>query len=242
MSDKSTQCNIPKSPRVEDKIYYRKEPVGIVHPYKDDIKMRPNSRILDKKLVTLDPRGGGAGPKKSLSLESLMDIIQTENKKRHMTKRGYSQQFESIQKFVTGLQKTTGSRSPPKTTPTVCTAQPAPQQPIAAPAPQTNLVRPVPHYPRTPLYAIPQQRKTSVPDDPSREKPWMAMGKPARYVSRSEDQLGRSQLPSQHLHAAPEQGGKFRRHSEVNRGGKWQPGKTHRWVLDNNTTMLESTL
>ena len=135
--DKSIQVNIPKSPPhtvrppgphriTEDKIVYKKEPVGIVHPYKDDIKMRPISRILDKKLVTLDTKGRDVvvdgddrrsepderrrvvEPVKSLSLESLLDAMNTEERRHKVPARGNSEQYESIQTFVNGLHHRNG--------------------------------------------------------------------------------------------------------------------------------------
>ena len=326
-SDKSTQCNIPKqqskSPpqATEDRIVYRKEPVGIVHPYKDDIKMRPVSRIFDKKLVTLDtsPRDEDQGPKKSLSLESLLDVIHAEQQqKRQLAKRGCSQQFESIHKFVNGLHQKNGGRAP----------QAAPLKPANCPKTRgiatttssttssTGPVKPVHSIPVKPvrpqqqhIYSTPHRRSSHSEErsrdrsnsDYSRHDMVRTNTRKSTEISnrnsldtntrkssdtntrRSSDRIGRS--VSEHRwaenmlhshqgthpaipttrHSSHHQSRVTRSHDVISnsrsassdyyqrndrqkarRGSdsraRWQPGHTHKWVLDNNTTLLESTL
>ncbi|KAL5261278.1 hypothetical protein ACHWQZ_G007099 [Mnemiopsis leidyi] len=326
-ADKSTQCSIPKpqsgapkSPRqsIEDRIVYRKEPVGIVHPYKDDIKMRPVSRIFDKKLVTLDtsPREEIQGPKKSLSLESLLDVINAEQQqKRQLAKRGCSQQFESIHKFVNGLHKNVnGGRAQQNASlkPANCPKTRGIASTTSSTLPSSGPIKPIHSIPVKPvkpqqqhIYSVPYKRSSHSEErsrdrcnsDYARHDMVRTNNRKSTEISnrrstdigsrksldtnygKSLDSRGRSEhrwaenmlhshqgthpsIPSSDRHS---QARITRSHDAVNsaraassdyyqrsdrqkarRGSdsraRWQPGHTHKWVLDNNTTLLESTL
>lgn len=286
---------------------YRKEPVGIVHPYKDDIKMRPVSRIFDKKLVTLDTspreeRHGfpAEGPKKSLSLESLLDVINAEQQqKRQLAKRGCSQQFESIHKFVNGLHQKNGGKPPHQATrPTGCpkTRAAATSTSNTAPVkPSHNIpvkpVKPNQHHYSAPLRRSSHSEERSREDtrdmdcarhyardtdcahhDIVRTNPRKSAGdgkgrgeqhrwaenmlhshqgghpsiqSSDHRVSRSHD-LIRSHDPVCNSRSASSDYYQRNGRQKARRGSdsraRWQPGHTHKWVLDNNTTLLESTL
>ena len=295
--------------------------MGIVHPYKDDIKMRPVSRIFDKRLVSLDtsPReNAGHGPKKSLSLESLLDVINAEQQqKRQLAKRGCSQQFESIHKFVNGLHNK--NTRVPHSVP-----QSVPLKPASCPKTRgvatstitssTGPVKPIHSIPVKPvkpqqqhIYSVPYRRSSHSEERTSdransdyyrhdmirtntRKSADLSTRKSTDMNTRKSSDIGtRKSLDSRgrsehrwaenmlHTHqgshpAIPVSDHQSRDHrprvsrshdlitnsrsasdyyqrndrQKARRGSdsraRWQPGHTHKWVLDNNTTLLESTL
>ena len=278
--------------------------------------MRPVSRIFDKKLVTLDtsprdgetPAGEQEGIKKSLSLESLLDVINAEQQqKRQLAKRGCSQQFETIHKFVNGLHQKNGgcSRAPPPVKPpTTCPKSRGVATNISTTIPSSGPIKPVhtsiPVKPVKPhqqhLYSVPYTRSSSQSEERSRDysrhdiirtntrksteistrnsldtrkpvdtntrksletrgrsehrwaenmlhshqgsHPAIPSSEQSR-VSRSHDHINYSRSPSSDYYQRTDRQ-KARRGSDSR--ARWQPGHTHKWVLDNNTTLLESTL
>ena len=279
-SDKCTQCNIPRNAPTssDDKIYYRKEPVGIVHPYKDDIKMRPVSRIMDKKLVTIDKTGrsGGSdggmekqalGPKRSLSLESLLDVISKEQRDKErtfLTKRSCHQQHDTMRrptrvpKTESAITRNNPTNQPIKAVVTQCSAPiyvkpthlrshklsddiQTPSEASSCDSYSKNTRAPPPRV---------NTRKSGVQEVASSATPHRTdhRHQPRWVENMVHNQHGYHPAVSCKPSTAPSRVGhntisdKPRRKSEHARTNKWQPGQTHKWVLDNNTTMLESTL
>ena len=288
--------------------------------------MRPVSRIFDKRLVSLDtsPRENtGHGPKKSLSLESLLDVINAEQQqKRQLAKRGCSQQFESIHKFVNGLhnKNTRVPHSVPQSVPLKPASCPKTRGVATSTiTPSTGPVKPIHSIPVKPvkpqqqhIYSVPYRRSShseertsdransdyyrhdmirtntrksadlstrkstdintrkssdigtrksldsrgrsehrwaenmlhthqgshpAIPVSDHRPRDHQSRDNRPR-VSRSHDLITNSRSASDYYQRNDRQ--KARRGSDSR--ARWQPGHTHKWVLDNNTTLLESTL
>jgi len=253
-TDKFTQCNIPKGKEGEDRIVYRKEPIGLVHPHKDNIKMRPASRIINKKLITLDSLTKQSlrddvmiidmknstrkvssyhpcAPKKSLSLESLLDVV-TENSKcsRYNSEPTYSQIPRT---------SSTGERTEPKQFKRGCSKyfdnieKHVASQQTCPKQTKTDLLSSV--------------CNTSTRSDETKHEMRRENNRKSHEWSgeRAQPRWVENMLHTQQgYHPVVKSQGELSNvlTSRSSRGNRWRPGQTHKWVLDNNTTLLESTL
>ena len=227
---------------------YRKEPIGLVHPHKDNLKMRPASRIINKNLITLDSLAKQnmkddvmiidmknsqsrkvssyhpCAPKKSLSLESLLDVV-TENTKcsRYYSEPSYTQIPRSSSQ---------GTQGAPKPFKRGCSKyfdhiERHVAQQSCSKQTKTDL-----------LSSVCNESKHEMRRENNRKShEWSGERAQPRWV---ENMLH----TQQGYHPVVKSQGELSNvlTSRSSRGNRWKPGQTHKWVLDNNTTLLESTL